>query len=458
MRGLRLWGVLSGEVSCPPRPVAPTVPVAPTPVALAPDATRAAKDATKSADDTALADYDRKVQDHSTAVATYRLDLTDYTQWIDEDARAASVLTSSVLPHSVRSLNHAVHSCLPVVVFRSLRYWLSFVLRRVVFVVLVFLRFPLYLLLVALLCRLLVDLLRRRLVDLLSRRLRCGPQHRRYSLLLQSRPSQPRQPRGMTAPPAPRRSGHTISSWRGILATAALYSSAGWFFGVFCCCAISIGHYPWSSSLAAKALPRRLLVVPGSFGTARPPPSTRQENISPSTCVVSLLSRALLLSSRVPAPMLKMVSPSLAMAEEIAALERTGTWDLVSPLLVFVLSREHGRDYDETFAPVAHMTTVRTLLAVASVRRWSVSQLDVLSDELSEEVYMQPPPGYSVPDGMVCHLRRSLYGLKQAPRAWFERFASMVTAAGFLLVFMIQHFSFTLLLMDALFFFSMLMI
>ncbi|KAK1695866.1 hypothetical protein QYE76_012563 [Lolium multiflorum] len=98
MRGLRLWGVLSGEVSCPPRPVAPTVPVAPPPVALAPDATQADKDAAKSADDTALADYDRKVQDHSTAVATYRLDLTEYTQWIDEDARAAAVLTSSVLP------------------------------------------------------------------------------------------------------------------------------------------------------------------------------------------------------------------------------------------------------------------------------------------------------------------------------------------------------------------------
>uniref|UniRef100_A0ACD5UI01 Uncharacterized protein n=1 Tax=Avena sativa TaxID=4498 RepID=A0ACD5UI01_AVESA len=31
---------------------------------------------------------------------------------------------------------------------------------------------------------------------------------------------------------------------------------------------------------------------------------------------------------------------------------------------------------------------------------------------------------------MVCRLRRSLYGLKQAPRAWFERFASVVTAAG----------------------------
>jgi hypothetical protein len=64
-----------------------------------------------------------------------------------------------------------------------------------------------------------------------------------------------------------------------------------------------------------------------------------------------------------------------------------------------------------------------------------VSHLDVknvfLNGELCEEVYMQPPPGYSITDGMVCRLRRSLYGLKQAPRAWFERFASMVTVAGF---------------------------
>jgi hypothetical protein len=32
---------------------------------------------------------------------------------------------------------------------------------------------------------------------------------------------------------------------------------------------------------------------------------------------------------------------------------------------------------------------------------------------------------------MVCHIRHSLYGLKQASQAWFQRFASMVTAAGF---------------------------
>ena len=44
---------------------------------------------------------------------------------------------------------------------------------------------------------------------------------------------------------------------------------------------------------------------------------------------------------------------------------------------------------------------------------------------------MQPPSGYSVPDGMICWLRRSLYGLKQAPRAWFEHFSSVVIDAGF---------------------------
>jgi hypothetical protein len=81
------------------------------------------------------------------------------------------------------------------------------------------------------------------------------------------------------------------------------------------------------------------------------------------------------------------------------------------------------------------MTTICTLLAVASVQGWSISQLNVknvfLNGELREDVYMRPPPGYSIPEGMVCHIRRSLYGLKQAPRAWFQRFASMVTAVGF---------------------------
>jgi hypothetical protein len=152
------------------------------------------------------------------------------------------------------------------------------------------------------------------------------------------------------------------------------------------------------------------------------------------------------------------------MTEEIAALERTGTWDLVpypprvrpitckwaykvkthsdgslerykARLVARGFQHEQGRDYDETFAPIAHMTTIHTLLTVPSVREWSITQLDVknvfFNGELREDVYMHPPPGYSVPEGMVCHLRRSLYGLKQAPRAWFQHFASVVIATGF---------------------------
>jgi hypothetical protein len=80
------------------------------------------------------------------------------------------------------------------------------------------------------------------------------------------------------------------------------------------------------------------------------------------------------------------------------------------------------------------MTTIHTLLVVASVREWSISQLDVKNafrnGELCEDIYMRSPHAYSVHKGMVCHLHRSLYGIKQAPRAWFQCFASVVIVAG----------------------------
>jgi hypothetical protein len=98
MRGLRLWGVLSGEVSRPPCSTAPLAPIPPTPLVLGDDATQADKDAAETADRSALVAYELKFQQYSSALETYRLDLTTCTQWIDEDARTAAVLTSSVLP------------------------------------------------------------------------------------------------------------------------------------------------------------------------------------------------------------------------------------------------------------------------------------------------------------------------------------------------------------------------
>jgi hypothetical protein len=54
-----------------------------------------------------------------------------------------------------------------------------------------------------------------------------------------------------------------------------------------------------------------------------------------------------------------------------------------------------------------------------------------LNGDLSEEVYMQPPPGTSHPPDKVCQLHRALFGLKQAPRAWFAKFSSTVSRLGF---------------------------
>jgi len=118
-------------------------------------------------------------------------------------------------------------------------------------------------------------------------------------------------------------------------------------------------------------------------------------------------------------------------------LHSDGTLDRYKARLVVLGNRqEYGVDYEETFAPVAKMTTVRTIITIAASQNWSLYQMDVknafLHGDLKEDIYMKPPPGlFSSPTSDVCKLKRSLYGLKQAPRAWFDKFWSTLLQFSF---------------------------
>ena len=100
-------------------------------------------------------------------------------------------------------------------------------------------------------------------------------------------------------------------------------------------------------------------------------------------------------------------------------------------------SQEEGIDYGETFAPVARLEGVRTLLAYATRKGFKVYQMDVKSTFLNvildEEVYIEQPEGFVDPNekDMVCKLQKTLYGLKQAPRAWYERLHNYIMQIGF---------------------------
>ncbi|PHT99700.1 hypothetical protein BC332_29488 [Capsicum chinense] len=109
-------------------------------------------------------------------------------------------------------------------------------------------------------------------------------------------------------------------------------------------------------------------------------------------------------------------------------LHSDGTLDRYKARLVVLGNKkEYSVNYEETFAPVAKITTVRTIIAIAASQNWTLHQMDVknafLHGDLKEDIYMKPPPGlFSLPTSDVCKLKRSLYRLKQAPRAWFAKF------------------------------------
>ena len=139
--------------------------------------------------------------------------------------------------------------------------------------------------------------------------------------------------------------------------------------------------------------------------------------------------------------------------EELAMLEKAGTWDLVEPpaganiirskwvfrvkkdavgnvirhkvrLIAQGFSQVPGINYFDTYAPVAKLMSIRTVLALAAHLDLELHQINIkgayLNGELNDDeaIYMRQPPSYANPDHprYICRLHKTLYGLKQSSR------------------------------------------
>jgi hypothetical protein len=117
--------------------------------------------------------------------------------------------------------------------------------------------------------------------------------------------------------------------------------------------------------------------------------------------------------------------------------KQDGTIDRFKARLVAKgFTQVHGLDYQETYSPVARMSTLCLLLAISAAKLWYLHQLDIdntfLHGYLSEEVYMKIPLGFKTSKpNQVCFLKRSLYGLKQASHQWFSTISAALTSQNY---------------------------
>jgi hypothetical protein len=141
-------------------------------------------------------------------------------------------------------------------------------------------------------------------------------------------------------------------------------------------------------------------------------------------------------------------------AKKMRAIEDNGTWCLEdlsarhrdeydnivkhkARLVVKGYAQRRVIDYDDVFAPVARLDSVRLLIALAAQEGWEVHHLDVksafLNGELKDEVFVQQPAGFveTREEHKVFRLRKALYGLHQAPRAWNAKLDETLIAFGF---------------------------
>ncbi|GJY23126.1 retrovirus-related pol polyprotein from transposon TNT 1-94 [Tanacetum coccineum] len=95
-------------------------------------------------------------------------------------------------------------------------------------------------------------------------------------------------------------------------------------------------------------------------------------------------------------------------------------------------NQQEGIDFNETYAPVARLESIRILLAYACAHDFKLFQMDVkiafLNGFINEEMYVAQPPGFVdfEKPNHAFKLKKALSDLKQAPKAWYDRLKSFL--------------------------------
>ena len=116
--------------------------------------------------------------------------------------------------------------------------------------------------------------------------------------------------------------------------------------------------------------------------------------------------------------------------------------DYVAPrfkgrLTVVGCRQRYGIDYEETYAPVPRLESVRAVLSLSASVGYTSFQFDVatafLNAEVDKPIFMTQPEGFVVPgkEDHVCKLLKAVYGIKQAPRLWNQTFVAALLRYGF---------------------------
>ena len=102
-------------------------------------------------------------------------------------------------------------------------------------------------------------------------------------------------------------------------------------------------------------------------------------------------------------------------------------------------TQQYSVDYNETYAPVARLASLRLILAIAAHHNWDIDMFDFHSAFLNgkldddEVIFMELPPGYDTQEcNLVAHLCVALYGSKQGMLKWYQQLWSTLKDLGFM--------------------------